>query len=162
MFHWNLVSLESKNSQQLILGDWFVFTQVFTQPLFAFFEQIISRRWPRSTFIHKEYYMTPSLHVNLFRLIWRSLYVVLTTVVSMILPFFNDIMGLIGAFAFWPLTVYFPVEMFIVQQKIPKWSRIWILLQVLSVFCFVVSLAAAAGSIEGMIVDLRTYKPFKS
>ena len=106
--------------------------------------------------------MTPSLHVNLFRLIWRSLYVVLTTVVSMILPFFNDIMGLIGAFAFWPLTVYFPVEMFIVQQKIPKWSRIWILLQVLSVFCFVVSLAAAAGSIEGMIVDLRTYKPFKS
>lgn len=137
-----------------------MFMQVFTQPLFAFFEHIISRRWPRSTFIHKEYYMTPSLHVNLFRLIWRSLYVMLTTVVSMILPFFNDIM--IGAFAFWPLTVYFPVEMFIVQQKIPKWSRIWILLQGLSVFCFLVSLAAAMGSIEGMTVDLRTYKPFKS
>lgn len=145
------------NSRQLICV-----TQVFTQPLFAFFEQIISRRWPGSIFIHKEYYMTPSLHFNLFRLIWRSLYVVLTTVVSMLLPFFNDIMGLIGALAFWPLTVYFPVEMFIVQQKIPKWSRLWILLQVLSMFCFVVSLAAAMGSIEGMTVDLRTYKPFQS
>jgi hypothetical protein len=80
----------------------------------------------------------------------------------MTLPFFNDVMGLIGAFAFWPLTVYFPISMFIVQQKIQRWSRKWVLLQIVSVLCFVVSLAAAMGSIEGMIVDLRTYKPFKS
>lgn len=136
--------------------------QVYTQPLFAFFEKIVSRKWPRSTFIHKEYYLTKSLHVNLFRLVWRTIYVILTTVVSMTLPFFNDVMGLIGAFAFWPLTVYFPISMFIVQQKIQRWSRKWVLLQIVSVLCFVVSLAAAMGSIEGMIVDLRTYKPFKS
>ncbi|KAG8068618.1 hypothetical protein GUJ93_ZPchr0005g15140 [Zizania palustris] len=58
--------------------------------------------------------------VNLFRLTWRSAFVVVTTVVSMLLPFFNDVVGLLGALGFWPLTVYFPVEMYIVQKRIPK------------------------------------------
>ncbi|KAE8637426.1 hypothetical protein CSA_021612 [Cucumis sativus] len=32
-------------------------------------------------------------------------------------PFFNDIVGLLGALGFWPLTVYLPVEMYIAQKK---------------------------------------------
>ncbi|KAK1317555.1 Amino acid permease 6 [Acorus calamus] len=59
-------------------------------------------------------------HFNLFRLVWRTCYVVVTAVVTMIFPFFNDLLGLIGAFSFWPLTVYFPVEMHISQSKIRK------------------------------------------
>ncbi|XLR36455.1 hypothetical protein S83_064355 [Arachis hypogaea] len=80
----------------------------------------------------------------------------------MLIPFFNDILGVIGALGFWPLTVYFPVEMYIKQKKMPKWSGSWIFLQSLSMFCFLVTVAAMIGSIVGIIVDLDTYKPFSA
>ncbi|KAH8508966.1 hypothetical protein H0E87_010918 [Populus deltoides] len=72
------------------------------------------------------------------------------------------IVGLLGAFGFWPLTVYFPVEMYISQKKIPKWSTRWLCLQILSVACLIITIAAAAGSIAGVIDDVKTIKPFKT
>ncbi|GAU14958.1 hypothetical protein TSUD_47530 [Trifolium subterraneum] len=70
------------------------------------------------------------------------------------------IVGLLGALSFFPLTVYFPIEMYLVQAKIPKYSPTWIGMKFLSVFCLLVSLVAAVGSVEGIITDLKTYKPF--
>ncbi|KAK4477769.1 hypothetical protein RD792_017031 [Penstemon davidsonii] len=64
--------------------------------------------------------------------VWRSAFVVLTTIISMLLPFFNDVVGILGAFGFWPLTVYFPVEMYIAQKKIR------------------------------VVLDLKVYRPFKT
>ncbi|CAI9106010.1 OLC1v1005058C1 [Oldenlandia corymbosa var. corymbosa] len=84
------------------------------------------------------------------------------SVISMLMPFFNDVVGILGAIGFWPLTVYFPVEMYIVQTKIQKWSRKWICLQMLSVACLIISIAAAAGSVAGVVTDLKTYTPFKT
>lgn len=98
----------------------------------------------------------------LLRLIWRTVFVIITTLISMLLPFFNDVVGLLGALGFWPLTVYFPVEMYIEQKKIPRWSTQWVCLQVFSSACLVVSIAAAAGSIAGVVLDLKSYKPFQS
>ncbi|MBA0849016.1 hypothetical protein Goshw_010073 [Gossypium schwendimanii] len=86
----------------------------------------------------------------------------LTTLISMLLPFFNDIVGLLGAIGFWPLTVYFPVEMYISQNKIAKWSTRWLCLQILSIACLIITIAAAAGSIAGVILDLKSYKPFST
>lgn len=85
------------------------------------------------------------------RLIFRTVFVMITTLISMVLPFFNDLIGLVGALGFWPLTVYFPVEMYIVQKKIPKWSKMWVCLQFFSFACLVVTIAAAAGSIAGLV-----------
>lgn len=140
--------------------------QVFCQPLFAFIEKWAAGTWPESKFIAKEIRIPlghrKSYNLNLFRLVWRSAFVVTTTVISMLLPFFNDVVGLLGALGFWPLTVYFPVEMYIVQRKVPKWSMKWICLQMLSFACLVISIAAAVGSIAGVISDLKVYKPFKS
>ncbi|KAH9757137.1 Amino acid permease 3 [Citrus sinensis] len=101
-------------------------------------------------------------NLNLFRLVWRTIFVILTTVISMLLPFFNDVVGLLGALGFWPLTVYFPVEMYIAQKKIPKWSTKWLCLQILSVACLIITIAAAAGSIAGVVTDLKSYKPFST
>lgn len=80
----------------------------------------------------------------------------------MLLPFFNDVVGILGAFGFWPLTVYFPVEMYIAQQKMERWSSRWLGLQILSVSCLVISIVAAVGSVAGVVLDLKTYKPFKT
>ncbi|KAG8078683.1 hypothetical protein GUJ93_ZPchr0007g6268 [Zizania palustris] len=140
--------------------------QVFCQPLFAFVEKWAAQRWPDSPYITKEVEVSLSAtrryKLNLFRSTWRTAFVVVTTVVSMLLPFFNDVVGFLGALGFWPLTVYFPVEMYIVQKKVPRWSTRWVCLQMLSLGCLVISIAAAAGSIAGVVSDLKVYRPFKA
>ncbi|KAG6626216.1 amino acid permease 3-like isoform X1 [Carya illinoinensis] len=138
--------------------------QVYCQPLYAFIEKSVKERFPGSDFINKDIIIPiPGFRpyrLNLFRLVWRTIFVIITTLISMLLPFFNDVVGLLGALGFWPLTVYFPVEMYIVQKKIPKWSTKWLCLQILSVACLVITIAAAAGSIAGVVLDLKSYKPF--
>ncbi|XP_073306127.1 amino acid permease 3-like [Primulina huaijiensis] len=140
--------------------------QVYCQPLFAFVEKTVADWFPNSQFIKKEIAVPvpgfKSYKLNLFRLIWRTIFVIITTVISMLMPFFNDVVGILGAFGFWPLTVYFPVEMYIVQKKIPKWSSRWIGLQILSAACLIISIAAAVGSFAGVVSDLKVYKPFKT
>lgn len=140
--------------------------QVYCQPLFAFVEKTALEWFPESKFITKEISVPipgfKPLKLNPFRMIWRTIFVIITTIISMLMPFFNDVVGILGAFGFWPLTVYFPVEMYIVQKKIPKWSTRWLCLQVLSLACLVISVAAAAGSFAGVVSDLKVYKPFKT
>lgn len=139
---------------------------MFAQPIFGFVETRCNKRWPDSKFITSEYSVPiPFLgewNINLFRMVWRTTYVVITSVIAMILPFFNDFLGLIGAASFYPLTVYFPIEMYIARAKIPKFSFTWVWLKILSWVCLAVSVVAAAGSIQGLVTDLKTYKPFKN
>ncbi|CAA7031086.1 unnamed protein product [Microthlaspi erraticum] len=140
--------------------------QVYAQPFFQFFESNCQQKWPASSFIKKEYSSNIPLlgkcRVNLFRLVWRTIYVIMTTIVAMIFPFFNAILGLLGALAFWPLTVYFPVAMHIAQRKIKKYSPRWLALYLLVLVCLVVSSLAAVGSIVGLVSSVKAYKPFKS
>ncbi|KAK7311522.1 hypothetical protein RJT34_09725 [Clitoria ternatea] len=140
--------------------------QVYSQPLFAFVEKNVAQRFPHSDFVNKEIEV-PLLglqlyKLNIFKLVWRTIFVITATLISMLLPFFNDVVGLLGALGFWPLTVYFPVEMYIVQKKIPKWSPKWMCLQILSISCLLISIGAAVGSTAGIIFDLKTYKSFKT
>ncbi|KAL5788001.1 hypothetical protein ACOSP7_004950 [Xanthoceras sorbifolium] len=140
--------------------------QVYCQPIFTAVEKRCSHRWPESKFITKEYPVTIPFcgmyNVNMFRLMWRTFYVIVTSVIAMIFPFFNNVLALLGAISFWPLTVYFPIEMFISRARIRRFSFVWIWLNVLSGTCLVISLLAAVASIQGIVVDLRAYKPFSS
>ncbi|KAL3729094.1 hypothetical protein ACJRO7_033660 [Eucalyptus globulus] len=120
--------------------------QVNSQPIFALVEKQADQRWPCSELIAKEMkILVPGLgqyNMKLFRLAWRTVFVILT---------------LLG---FWPLMVYFPVEMYIRQERIPKWSTKWVYLQVLSMACLVISIVAAAGSVPGLKDDLKTNRPY--
>ena len=140
--------------------------QVFSQPLFAFVEKNIAQRFPDSDFVKKEIEIgVPGLHplkLNYLRVVWRTMFVVASCVIAMVVPFFNDMGGLLGAVGFWPLAVYFPVEMYIVQKRIAKWSTKWICFQTLNISCLLVTIGAAAGSLAGIVFDLKTYKPFKT
>ncbi|KAI4298598.1 hypothetical protein L6164_032137 [Bauhinia variegata] len=140
--------------------------QVFAQPVFGLVENKCKQCCPGSNFMAKEYSMAipvfGTFRWNPFRMIWRTCYVVFTTVLAMLFPFFNSVLSLLGALAFWPLTVYFPVEMYIKRTGIPKFCPTWMGLKLLSGLCFIVSLLAAAGSIQGIISDFKTFQPFKS
>ena len=133
--------------------------QVFCQPIFAFVERRAAAAWPDSAFISRELRVGP-FALSVFRLTWRSAFVCVTTVVAMLLPFFGNVVGFLGAVSFWPLTVYFPVEMYIKQRRVPRGSTKWICLQTLIVCCLIVSIAAAAGSIADVIDALKVYQPF--
>jgi len=129
-------------------------------------EKWSARKWPKSGFVTAEYDIPVPLYgvyqLNFFRLVWRSTFVLLTTLIAMLVPFFNDVVGILGAFGFWPLTVYFPIDMYISQKKIGRWSSRWIGLQLLSVSCLMISLVAAIGSMAGLVLDVKTYKPFET
>jgi amino acid permease len=128
--------------------------QVFLQPLFAAVEADVASRWPCARQQHGG--------VNVFRLVWRTGFVALITLFAVLLPFFNSILGILGSIAFWPLTVFFPVEMYIRKQQIPRFSGTWLALQALSVFCFIITIAAGAASVQGVRDSLKTYVPFQS
>jgi amino acid permease len=130
--------------------------QVFVQPLFAAVEGAVAARWPATAREHG------AARLNVFRLVWRTAFVAVITLLAILMPFFNSILGILGSIAFWPLTVFFPVEMYIRQRKVPRFSTKWAALQSLSFVCFLVTVAACAASVQGVLESLKTYVPFKT
>ncbi|KAI3769102.1 hypothetical protein L6452_00199 [Arctium lappa] len=129
--------------------------QIFSQPIFALVERWFSESYPDSRFVNEFYPLNlpflPAFQVNLLRLCFRSLYVVTTTAIAMLFPYFNQVLGVLGALSFWPLTIYFPVEMYFVQRNIAPWTRKWVALRAFSIACCLVSALAFIGSLEGLV-----------
>ncbi|XP_059648150.1 amino acid permease 3-like [Cornus florida] len=150
--------------------------QINSQPIFAFIEKSVSERFPQIDSIIKEieipiqgfklykfkiFLPLKGYKFKLFRLVWRTMFVIITTLVAMLVPF-DDAFSIMDAIAFWPLTIYFPVTMYIEQKKIPKWSIKWISLQILSVACLLITIAAASGSIAAIVDYSKFYVPFET
>lgn len=129
--------------------------QVFSQPLFATVDRWFSQTFPENEFVNSSHSlrvpMLASFRVNLFRLCFRTAYVASTTLIATIFPYFNQVLGVLGALMFWPLSIYFPVEMYLVQRNIPAFSGWWISLQTFTWFGLVISLFTLSGSIQGLV-----------
>jgi hypothetical protein len=76
---------------------------------------------------------------------------VATTGIAMIFPYFNQVLGVQGSLIFWPLSVYFPVEMYFKQRNIQAWTTKWVMLRTFSIFCLLLTLFALIGSIQGLV-----------
>ncbi|XP_059073623.1 amino acid permease 2-like [Cryptomeria japonica] len=128
-------------------------------PIFAIIEEWASHKWKRNGLVHTVHIiripLCGSISFTIFSLLVRSLVVVSTTVLAMLLPFFNTLMGFIGAVSFWPLTVYLPIQMYLTQTNVQKWSSKWVLNQSLSLICFLIIVAGIVGAITGISQDLR-------
>ena len=118
-------------------------------------ERWLTRKYPTSGFVNNFYTLKlpslPPLKINLLRISFRTAYVVSTTAIAMIFPYFNQVLGVLGALTFWPLAIYFPVEMYFVQKKIGAWTKQWIVLRIFSFICLLVTIIGLIGSIEGLI-----------
>ncbi|XP_072999537.1 amino acid permease 1-like [Typha latifolia] len=140
--------------------------QVFCQPLYAAVERWIAKKCPNLQILTHEHPLMVNKHIrcriNIFRLTWRTVFVAISTLLAILMPFFNDVLAFLGAVGFWPLTVHFPIEMYISQKNITKFTPRWIALKSLSFLCFLISLAAACASTEGVIKALHHYIPFKT
>ncbi|XP_078447331.1 amino acid permease 6-like [Wolffia australiana] len=129
--------------------------QVFAQPIFAAVEKSLTARWPGAKSSSANY--TPRLAL---RVALRTALVALTTAVAALIPFFNSVLGLLGATSFWPLSVYFPVAMHIAQAKVPPWKKKWLFLHAFSLVCLLVSLLATFGSVADIFSSLKHSTPF--
>ncbi|GKU98013.1 hypothetical protein SLEP1_g11070 [Rubroshorea leprosula] len=129
--------------------------QIFSQPVFTFVERWFSSKFPDSRFVNCNYEIKlptlPPLQMSLFRLCFRTAYVVSTTAIAMLFPYFNQVLAVLGALNFWPLAIYFPVEMYFVKKKIGPWTKTWIALKTFSFVCLIVSILGLIGSVEGII-----------
>lgn len=129
--------------------------QIFSQPVFTFIEGYIRDRFPTSSFVNDNYLFKlwglPPIELNLLRLTFRTAYVASTTALAMAFPYFNQVLGVLGALNFWPITIYFPVEIYIKKHKVGGWSKQGLLLRVFSFVLFLLSVAALVGSVEGLL-----------
>ncbi|KAF8411991.1 hypothetical protein HHK36_004550 [Tetracentron sinense] len=135
--------------------------QVYSQPIFTAYEKWLASKWPSTGFLHNVYTLR-AIHFQftLSKLLLRTLFVIVTTVVAMMLPFFNAVLGFLGSIAFWPLTVYLPISMYMSQAKIKRGSRKWVLLQSLSMISLLVSIISAVGSVADIIERLKHARLF--
>ncbi|CAJ1960249.1 unnamed protein product [Sphenostylis stenocarpa] len=129
--------------------------QVYSQPLFANVENWLRFKFPDSEFVNHVYFLRlpllPAFQLSFLRLSFRTAYVASTTVIAMLFPYFNQILGVLAGIIYYPLSIYFPVEMYLSQSNIEPWSSKWVMLRAFSVIGFVVGLFTLVGSIEGIV-----------
>ncbi|KAL6883605.1 hypothetical protein ACP4OV_011019 [Aristida adscensionis] len=131
--------------------------QLYSQQIFSLVDRSLAANFPDSAFVNKFYAFTVpglamSYKLNLQRLCFRTVYVVSTTVLAMVFPYFNEVLGVFGAITFWPLAIYLPLEMYCVQKNVLPWTGKWLLLQAFSVVCLVVGTFALVGSVVGVVL----------
>ncbi|OWM81132.1 hypothetical protein CDL15_Pgr007163 [Punica granatum] len=80
-------------------------------------------RWFFSTFYTVKPPIIPSFRIYLFMLFSRTLYIAFTIGLALAFPYFNSILGVLGAINFWPPAVYFRFEVYFSQRSIKAGSK---------------------------------------
>lgn len=121
--------------------------QVYSQPFFGFVARNAAR-WGKY----------PAVFQGLtFRLWFRTLYVLIVTVITVLIPFFSDIIGAVGAITFFP-SVFFPIQMWKAVYQPQGWKLHF--LNGMNVVTLLVSIVALAGSIQLIVKDSDVYEIF--
>ncbi|KAL6129346.1 hypothetical protein ACLB2K_072697 [Fragaria x ananassa] len=94
------------------------------------------------------------------RLIFRSLTVVVATFFAAMLPFFGDIMALVGAFGCIPLDFILPMIFYNVSFKPSKQSLIFWVNTLIAGVSFLLVGVGAVASVRQIFLDAKTYRLF--
>ncbi|XP_010488622.1 PREDICTED: GABA transporter 1 [Camelina sativa] len=94
------------------------------------------------------------------RLVARSLFVAVATIVAAMLPFFGDVNSLLGAFGFIPLDFVLPVVFFNFTFKPSKKSFIFWINTLIAVVFSILGVIAMVAAVRQIIMDASTYKLF--
>ncbi|KAK7320292.1 hypothetical protein VNO77_29628 [Canavalia gladiata] len=131
--------------------------QVYSQPLFATVENWFRFKFPDIEFVNHTHMLKlpllPAFELNFLSLSFRTAYVASTVVIAVIFPYFNQILGLLGSMIFWPLTIYFPVEIYLSQSSTVPWTAKWVWLQTFNILGLVFGLFTLTGCIKGIVTE---------
>jgi amino acid permease len=119
--------------------------QVFSQPIFEALEKGLAKVFERRP--RQDAWL--SSHGWVSRAIVRVTYVMIITLVAATLPFFTDLMGLIGAVGFIPMTFVVPAILYLVKYRgtlsLPVQLVNWVIIVSFSAIGFVSFVAACAN-----------------
>lgn len=126
--------------------------QVYTHPIFDWIESGAHRfKKFGSVFTYGSW---PS------RLVIRTLYVALITLVAVLVPFFGDLMALIGALAVTPTTFLLPPLLWLYLRKPKRWGLEWSVNALLVFATGAVGAMGAASAVWLIVAHAREYKMF--
>ena len=94
------------------------------------------------------------------RLFLRSVYVSVATLIAAMLPFFGDIVAVIGAFGFLPLDFIVPLVFYNMTFKPSKRSMIFWINTLIAVFFSIVAVLGCIAAIRQIYLDADSYKLF--
>ncbi|XP_038891454.1 GABA transporter 1-like isoform X2 [Benincasa hispida] len=94
------------------------------------------------------------------RLISRSLSVVIATIIGAMLPFFGDLMALIGALGFIPLDFIMPMVFYNATFKPSKRGYLYWLNTLIVVVSSVLAFIGGVASIRQIVLDAKEYRLF--
>jgi amino acid permease len=118
--------------------------QVFSHPVFESVETAVSWRLPNTSPL-------------LIRLVWRTAYVLWITIVAASFPFFGEIVGLLGAIGFIPMTFIMPHVLWLVYKKGELGATRFINYTLVVVF-IVIAFLALVGSIASIAHKKSTFE----
>jgi hypothetical protein len=94
------------------------------------------------------------------RLVFRSLYLALATLLGAMFPFFGDIISLIGAFGYTPLDFVLPMLFYqMVFQPSRRTTLFWLNWSIIVVFS-IVGVVGCVASFRSIVMNAKTYHLF--
>ncbi|KAL1533890.1 lysine histidine transporter-like 5 isoform X1 [Salvia divinorum] len=148
-----LLSLEHPN-WLISAANFFVFIhvigsyQVFAMPIFDKIESTLVTKW----------HFTPG---RTLRFLGRSVYVVFTAFMAMLLPFFGGLLGFFGGLAFASTSYIMPCAVWLKTQKPKAWSLHWILCWISMLIGITIMVLAPIGGAHEIIISWNSYKLFQ-
>ena len=121
--------------------------QVYTQPVFDMVELAVSKKLKRP--------VGPFI-----RVLWRTFYVVLLTVIAILIPFFGSLMGLVGAIGITPTTFLLPCLLWVLYKKPKAFSRSWCVNWFLVVITGLIGILGTIGSVYDIAKASKSYSIF--
>lgn len=94
------------------------------------------------------------------RLVIRSAYVLACTFVACLLPFFGDLMGLVGAVAITPTTFMLPAILWLYWKKPQRWGAEWALNVLIAVVTLIIGVIGAIASVYLIVMHVGSYRIF--
>ena len=101
-----------------------------------------------------------SLRNVLPRLIFRSLYIAIATFFAAMLPFFGDIISLIGAFGYTPLDFVLPMLFYQIVFKPSRRTAIFWLNWLIIIVFSIVGVMGCIASVRSIVKNATTYHLF--
>ncbi|XP_026664052.1 GABA transporter 1-like [Phoenix dactylifera] len=129
--------------------------QIYCRPTYAYFEeQVLSKNTTYGMRIQNA----------LWRLALTSIYMALITLTAAAMPFFGDFVSICGAIGFTPLDFVFPALAFLKSGRMPKNSRLKLLVQIfnlaIAIWFSFVAILGCIGAVRFIALDIKTYKFF--
>jgi len=124
--------------------------QIKAMALLAMIEMKVSQRVKTDT---------PFRRVAL-RVVVRTTYLLSTTFFACLIPFFGDLMSLIGAIAITPTTFVIPTLLWLHLRKPSKWSPVFWFNWFLAITFTVVAVIGAIASVRNISRNVSTYEVF--